>query len=60
MQGGNKHCGSVVGCLKVMACLCQQCNISGNESGNPLVKCRFMSMVKIRQYVLDGKVETLQ
>jgi hypothetical protein len=43
-----------------MAHLCQQWNIAGNESGNPLVKCLKMSMVKIRQYVLDGKVETLE
>jgi hypothetical protein len=43
-----------------MAHLCQQCNIAGDESGDPLVKCRKMSMVKIRQYVLDGEVETLR
>jgi hypothetical protein len=43
-----------------MARLCQQCNIAGNESGNPLIKCQKMSMVKIRQYVLDGEVETLE
>jgi hypothetical protein len=59
MQGGDKHCGSVVGYSKQMARLCRQCNITGDESGDPLVKCRKMSMVKIRQYVLDGEVETL-
>jgi hypothetical protein len=60
MQGGDKHCGSVVGYSNAMARLCRQCNIAGNESGNPLVKCRKMSMVKIRQYVLNGDVETLE
>jgi hypothetical protein len=60
MQGGDKHCGSVVGYSKEMAHIFRQCNIAGNESGNPLVKCRKMSMVKIRQYVLDGEVETLE
>jgi hypothetical protein len=60
MQGGDKHCGPVVVYSKEMARLCQQCNIAGNESGNPLVKCRKMSMVKIRQYVLDGEVEKLK
>jgi hypothetical protein len=60
MQGGDKHCGSVVGYSKKMVHLCRQCNIAGDESGDPLVKCRKMSMVKILQYVLDGKVETLR
>jgi hypothetical protein len=43
-----------------MARLCRQCNIAGNESRNPLVRCRKMSMVKIRQCLLDGEVETLE
>ena len=60
MQGGDKHCGSVVGYSKNMARLCRQCNIAGDESGDPLVKCKKMSMVKIRQYVLAGDVETLK
>jgi hypothetical protein len=60
MQDGDKHCGSVVGYSKTMANLCQQCNIAGDESGDPLVKCRKMSMVKIRQYVLDDEVEMLR
>jgi hypothetical protein len=60
MQGDDKHCGSIVEYSKNMARLCRQRNIAGNESGNPLAKCRKMSMVKIRQYVLDGEVETLE
>jgi hypothetical protein len=60
MQGGEKHCGSVVGYSKNMARLCRQCNIAGDESGDPLVKCKKMSMVKIRQYVLAGEVEMLR
>jgi hypothetical protein len=48
MQGGDKHCGSVVEYSKTMAHLCRQCNIVGDESGDPLVKCRKMSMVKIQ------------
>jgi hypothetical protein len=60
MQGGDKHYGSVVGYSNAMARLCRQCNIAGNESGNLLVKCRKMSMVKIRQYVLDGDVKALK
>ena len=60
MQGGDKHCGSKIGYSKDLARLCRQCNVSGNESGDPLVKCRKMSMVKIRQYVLDGEVDILK
>jgi hypothetical protein len=60
IQGGDKHCGSVVGYSKNMDRLCRQCNIAGDESGDPLVKCKKMSMVKIQQYVLGGEVETLR
>jgi hypothetical protein len=60
MQGGDKNCGSVAGYLKQMARLCRQCNIAGDESGDPLVKYRKMSMVKIQQYMLDGEVETVR
>jgi hypothetical protein len=44
MQGGDKHCGSVIGYSTNMARLCRQCNISGDESGNPLIKCKKMSI----------------
>jgi hypothetical protein len=60
MQGGDKHCGSKIGYSKDLARLCRQCNIAGDESGDPLVKCGKMSMVKIRQYVLDGEVDILK
>ena len=60
MQGGDKHCGSVVGYSKNMARLCRQCNISGEESGDPLIQCKKMSMTKIKQYVLDDEAELLK
>jgi hypothetical protein len=60
MQDGDKHCGSKIGYSKDLARLCRQCNIAGDESGDPLVKCGKMSMVKIRQYVLDGEVDILK
>jgi hypothetical protein len=61
MQGGDKHYGSVlVGYSMQMARLCRQRNIAGDESRDPLVKCRKMSMVKIRYYVLDREVKTLR
>jgi hypothetical protein len=69
MQGGDKHCGSVVGYSKQMARLCRQCNIAGDESGDPLVKCWNMCwMEKSRRYVasprttciLPGLIVTLE
>ena len=59
MQGGDKHCGCTVGYSKDLKCLCRKCNVSGNESGNPLVECRRMCMTTIRQYVIDGAKELL-
>ena len=60
MQGGDKHCGSVVGYSSNMARLCRQCNISGEESGNPLIECQKMSMVKIKKLVEDNNVAMLK
>ena len=59
MQGGDKHCATKIGYSINQARLCRQCNISGNESGNPLVECKRMSMTKIRQYVLNGEIDLL-
>jgi hypothetical protein len=59
-QGDDKHCGSNIGYSKDLARLCRQCNITGDESGDPLVKYGKMSMVKIRQYVLDGELDILK
>ena len=60
MQGGDKHCGSVVGYSSNMARLCRQCNVSGEESGDPWVECQKMCMNKIKQYVLNNDVEQLK
>ena len=60
MQGGDKHCATKIGYSVNQARLCRQCNIAGNESGDPLIKCQRMSMIKIRQYVLANDHETLQ
>jgi hypothetical protein len=60
MQGGDNHCGSKIGYSSDLARLCRQCNIAGDESGDPLVKCGKMSMVKIQQYVLDDNLDILK
>ena len=53
MQGGDKHCASIVGYSSNMARLCRACNVSGEESGDPLIQCKRMSMKKIKQYVIN-------
>ena len=60
MQGGDKHCGSSVCYLKSLNRLCRQCNVKGDDSGNPLIQCKKMSMSKIRQYVLQNRTDKLQ
>ena len=60
MQGGDKHCGSVIGYADKMARLCCKCNVLEEESGDPLIECTDISMVKVRQLVLEGNVEALK
>ena len=59
MQGGDKHCGSSIGYSDSQKRLCRQCDVHGQESGNPLVKCNCMSMFSIKQLVASNKVEML-
>ena len=60
MQGGDKHCGSVIGYSDKMARLCRKCNVSGEESGNPLIQCKDISMVKVRQFLQEENVAALK
>ena len=59
MQGGDKHCGSSVNYSSTLAHLCRQCNISGDQSGNPNAKCKRMSMTIIKQMVINNDYEKL-
>jgi hypothetical protein len=61
MQGGDKMCCSLAGYSNKMACLCCKCNIKGEESGDPFVQCKQMSiMIKIRALVDSNNVAALQ
>ena len=43
-----------------MSCKCHKCNVCGNQSGDPFVKCQQMSMIKILELVLSNNVEALE
>jgi hypothetical protein len=60
MQGGDKMCCSSAGYSNKIARLCRKCNVKGAESGDPFVKCKRMSMVKIWALVDTNNVAALQ
>jgi hypothetical protein len=60
MQGGDKMCCSLAGYSNKMACLCCKCNIKGEESGDPFVQCKQMSMIKTCALVDSNNVVALQ
>ena len=39
--------------------ICRACNVRGDQTGNPDVKCKKMNMHKVRQWVLEGRVDEL-
>ena len=60
MQGGDKHCNSCVGYSIHLARLCRQCNVSGIESGDPLVQCKKISMRIVKGYYENNQTEMLK
>ena len=43
-----------------MSRLCRKCNVRGDQSGDPFVECKRMSMVKIQKLVADNNVLALK
>ena len=60
MQGGDKHSGTTINYSKTLKRLCRQCNVRGDQAGNPYVKCHKMSMLKIRDYQIQGRTDLLE
>ena len=60
MQGGDKICCSSAGYSNKMNRLCRKCNVRGNQSGDPFVECKRMSMIKIRELVTSNNVAALK
>jgi hypothetical protein len=59
MQGGDKICCTSCSYSNKLSRLCRKCNVRGDQSGDPLVQCKKMSMVKIMQLVREDQQETL-
>ncbi len=61
LQGGDKICCTTCAYSNKLKRLCRKCNVRGDQSGDPLVQCQKISMVKVidlvknnRQDILDG------
>ena len=59
MQGGDKICCTTCSYSNKLKRLCRKCNVRGDESGDPLVKCQKISMVKVMQFVKDNRQDIL-
>jgi hypothetical protein len=60
MQGGDKICCSSAGYSNKMARLCRKCNVRGDQSGDPFVECKRMSMLKILELVNSNNANALK
>ena len=60
IQGGDKICCRTVSYSNTLNRLCRKCNVQGNESGDPLVECQRISMVKIIKLVENNNEDVLK
>ena len=59
MQGGDKICCTTCHYSNKLNRLCRKCNVRGDESGDPLVNCMRISMVKMIKFVNDNRQDVL-
>jgi hypothetical protein len=59
MQGGDKICCTTCHYSNKLHRLCRKCNVRGDKSGNPLVQCKKISMVRMMQLVKDNRQDIL-
>jgi hypothetical protein len=59
MQGGDKICCTTCHYSNKLHRLCRKCNVRGDESGDPLVQCKKISMVRMMQLVKDNRQDIL-
>ncbi len=59
MQGGDKICCTTCHYSNKLHRLCRKCNVRGDESGDPLIKCKKINMVRMMQLVKDNKQDIL-
>jgi hypothetical protein len=59
MQGGDKICCTTCHYSNKLHRLCRKCNVRGDESGDPLIECKKINMVRIMQLVKDNRQDIL-
>jgi hypothetical protein len=59
MQGGDNICCTTCHYSNKLHHLCRKCNILGDESGDPLVQCKKINMVRMMQSVKDNRQDIL-
>jgi hypothetical protein len=59
MQGGDKICCTTCHYSNKLHRLCRKCNVRGDESGDPLVQCKKISMMRMMQLVKDNRQDIL-
>jgi hypothetical protein len=59
MQGGDMICCTTGHYSNKLHRLCRKCNVRGDESGDPLVQCKKINMVRIMQLVKDIRQDIL-
>ena len=59
MQGGDKICCTTCHYSNKLNRLCRKCNVRGDESGDPLVQCKKISMVKMIKLVQKNQQDIL-
>jgi hypothetical protein len=59
MQGGDKICCTTCHYSNKLHHLCRKCNERGDQSGDPLVQCKKISMVRMMKLVKDNRQDIL-
>jgi hypothetical protein len=59
MQEGDKICCTTCHYSNKLHCLCCKCNVRGDKSGDPLVQCKKIRMVRMMQLVKDNRQDIL-
>ncbi len=59
LQGGDKICCTTCAYSNKLKRLCRKCNVRGDQSGDPLVQCQRISMVKVMDLVKHNRQDIL-
>jgi hypothetical protein len=60
IQGGDKMCCTSPSYSNLINRLCRKCNVRGDESGDPLVECQYISMIKVKELVRTNNKAVLK